>query len=518
MLLVAVAGCGGDDNAATTGTTATEAAGTTADTTSKGPAIKVGLVTDIGGLDDRSFNFLANNGARAGGAASSACRDASSSRAPTPTTSRTSPALAKAKYDLVIAVGFLMADALDTVAKQFPDINFAIIDFDQSLDEVETQERPRPALQGAGGGLPRRLPRRPRHQGGGGLAAGDRLGRRAEDPAGRPVHRGLPGRRQEGRPGDHDAERLLAGLRRPGEVQGARARPDRPRGAGHLPGRRPVRPRRAVRREGEERPRDRRRRRPVVPRRARPHERVEEGRRRGLPDGAGGAGRNVHGRHEHRLRRRLGRCRHGQDHAGRPGRPRRAGQPRSRIRSPRGRSRTSRKPSASGTRWGRPPRSSRIAANGGRAAGSRASRHHQALPRHCRERQRRLRPAQGRGARAAGRERGGEVDADERPLRPLPAGRGRDPDQRQACRAGVAEGCDRGRGRHGAPALHADPGDDGRREHRAGDRAGAQRRPPRLRRGREARAGHLDPLRARRRPRARWSATSPWASSSGWRS
>jgi basic membrane protein A len=31
----------------------------------------------------------------------------------------------------VIAVGFLMADALDTVAKQFPDTNFAIVDFAQ---------------------------------------------------------------------------------------------------------------------------------------------------------------------------------------------------------------------------------------------------------------------------------------------------------------------------------------------------------------------------------------------------
>ena len=31
----------------------------------------------------------------------------------------------------------------------------------------------------------------------GGRAAGDRLGRRAEDPAGRPVHRGLPGGREK---------------------------------------------------------------------------------------------------------------------------------------------------------------------------------------------------------------------------------------------------------------------------------------------------------------------------------
>ena len=31
----------------------------------------------------------------------------------------------------MIAVGFLMAEALDAVAKQFPDTNFAIIDFAQ---------------------------------------------------------------------------------------------------------------------------------------------------------------------------------------------------------------------------------------------------------------------------------------------------------------------------------------------------------------------------------------------------
>ena len=36
---------------------------------------------------------------------------------------------ARAAADLVIGVGFLMGDALSTVAKQFPDTNFAIVDF-----------------------------------------------------------------------------------------------------------------------------------------------------------------------------------------------------------------------------------------------------------------------------------------------------------------------------------------------------------------------------------------------------
>jgi basic membrane protein A len=130
VLLVAVAGCGGDDNAVTTGTTATEAAGTTTDT-SNGPAIKVGLVTDIGGLDDRSFNFLANLGLeRAERELGVQGRVVVSRTNADYVPNLTS--LAKAKYDLVIAVGFLMADALDTVSKQFPDIHFAIIDFDQA--------------------------------------------------------------------------------------------------------------------------------------------------------------------------------------------------------------------------------------------------------------------------------------------------------------------------------------------------------------------------------------------------
>ena len=52
---------------------------------------------------------------------------------------------------------------------------------------------------------------------------------------------------------------------------------------------------------------------------------------------------------------------------------------------------------------------------------------HEALPRDRRERPHRPRPEARRGPRAARRERRGQVDADERPLRALQARRGRDP-------------------------------------------------------------------------------------------
>jgi basic membrane protein A len=129
--LVAVAGCGGDEGGSSTAaTTATEAGGATT-APAAGPAIKVGLVTDIGGLDDRSFNFLANLGLeRAEKELGVQGRVVVSRTNADYVPNLTS--LAKANYDLVIAVGFLMADALDIVARRFPDVHFAIIDFDQT--------------------------------------------------------------------------------------------------------------------------------------------------------------------------------------------------------------------------------------------------------------------------------------------------------------------------------------------------------------------------------------------------
>jgi basic membrane protein A and related proteins len=99
---------------------------------SSGKKIRVGLVTDIGGLNDRSFNFLANKGLQdaekqLGIQGRVLISKSNADYIPNLTT------LAQQKYDLVIAVGFLMADALDTVASKFPNVKFAIIDFSPSL-------------------------------------------------------------------------------------------------------------------------------------------------------------------------------------------------------------------------------------------------------------------------------------------------------------------------------------------------------------------------------------------------
>jgi basic membrane protein A and related proteins len=125
ILGVVAAGCGDDDDDGGGG------GGAAGGQTEEKPAIKVGLVTDIGGLNDRSFNQLANEGlerAKSELGVEGQAVTSESNADYVPNLSR----LAQQKFDLVIGVGFLMADAVATVAKKFPDTNFAIIDFPQS--------------------------------------------------------------------------------------------------------------------------------------------------------------------------------------------------------------------------------------------------------------------------------------------------------------------------------------------------------------------------------------------------
>ena len=116
-------GCG-DDESSSGGSGSSQS-------TPEAKKIKVGLVTDIGGLNDRSFNQLANEGfERAKSELGVEGRVLTSSKNSDYVPNLSS--LAQQKYDIVIGVGFLMAEAMETVAKKFPDTNFAIIDYPQA--------------------------------------------------------------------------------------------------------------------------------------------------------------------------------------------------------------------------------------------------------------------------------------------------------------------------------------------------------------------------------------------------
>jgi basic membrane protein A and related proteins len=121
-LMLGIAACGDDDDDDGGGNGGGDQAA------QQEEAIKAGVVTDIGGLNDRSFNASANAGIkRAADELGIEERVLLSKQQgdyiPNLTT------LAQQQFDLIIGVGFLMADAMNTVASKLPDDNFAIVDF-----------------------------------------------------------------------------------------------------------------------------------------------------------------------------------------------------------------------------------------------------------------------------------------------------------------------------------------------------------------------------------------------------
>jgi basic membrane protein A and related proteins len=116
-LLSALAGCGTSDKPA-----------------SSGAPLRVGMVFDVGGKGDKSFNDSAYRGLLN---AASEFGIEHTEFEPGQDADRETGVrkLAQAGYDLIIGVGFLFSDAMRKVAADYPDINFACVDFDARPDE-----------------------------------------------------------------------------------------------------------------------------------------------------------------------------------------------------------------------------------------------------------------------------------------------------------------------------------------------------------------------------------------------
>lgn len=122
IALLVATGCGGGDGDKSSG-----------GTTTTGSDVKIGLVTDIGGLNDRGFNHLSYLGLQRGQrdlGVQGRVFQAKSTQEYVPNLST----FARQGYDLTIGVGFTEANAIDTAATNFPNSNFAIVDVDQSQE------------------------------------------------------------------------------------------------------------------------------------------------------------------------------------------------------------------------------------------------------------------------------------------------------------------------------------------------------------------------------------------------
>jgi basic membrane protein A and related proteins len=126
-LLLVSGGCGGGSSNSGSSESSTSAKG-------PGSDMKVGLVTDIGGLNDRGFNhlsFLGLQRAEQQLGIEQRVYQAKSTQDYVPNLST----FARQGYDLTIGVGFTEATAIDTAATNFPRSKFAIVDVDQTEEK-----------------------------------------------------------------------------------------------------------------------------------------------------------------------------------------------------------------------------------------------------------------------------------------------------------------------------------------------------------------------------------------------
>jgi len=105
--------------------------------TSFGKPLKVGLVLDKGGKDDKSFNSAAYQGA------TKAEKDLKIELKYVEATDTNAienlhRAFARKNFDLIIGIGFAQTDAVKKVAAQFPEIKFAIVDGEINATNVRS--------------------------------------------------------------------------------------------------------------------------------------------------------------------------------------------------------------------------------------------------------------------------------------------------------------------------------------------------------------------------------------------
>lgn len=136
--LLLAAGCGNDTPpggaspspaSGASPTTTTSPASDAGSPAATGKKIKAGLVTDIGGVDDKSFNAAAWLGLQEAAKALGTDIKLTESRTNADYGSNLGR-FAQNGYELVFAVGVLMQDAFKEAAARYPNVKFAIIDGD----------------------------------------------------------------------------------------------------------------------------------------------------------------------------------------------------------------------------------------------------------------------------------------------------------------------------------------------------------------------------------------------------
>ena len=169
---------------------ATTTAAAAADCPAKEPieTVTIGLVTDVGKVDDKSFNQSAWEGAQAAAEETGGTADFIETAAATDYATNIGQ-FVESGANVIITVGFALGEATAAAATANPDITFIGVDQFQADDGLQPD---RPPLPRGPGRLPRRRPRRPAHR----VEHARRRARHRPGPAGRRLQGGLGGRRR----------------------------------------------------------------------------------------------------------------------------------------------------------------------------------------------------------------------------------------------------------------------------------------------------------------------------------
>jgi basic membrane protein A len=100
--------------------------------------LKVGMVSDVGGIDDASFNENTWAGLQRADQELSVCAQFIESQAQADYEKNITE-FAEQDYDLIITVGFLLGDATSKMAQQYPNVKFAIVDnaYDPPIPNIQ---------------------------------------------------------------------------------------------------------------------------------------------------------------------------------------------------------------------------------------------------------------------------------------------------------------------------------------------------------------------------------------------
>ncbi|WP_100414958.1 BMP family lipoprotein [Mumia flava] len=131
VAVLAVAGCGSDDSSSDGGSDSGSESSNALDcTAAEGDGPAVGVAYDVGGQGDKSFNDAAAAGvAQAVDELGATCTEAEAQDGE-PESAREDRLrqLADAGNSPILAVGFLYSEAVNAVAPDYPEINFAVVD------------------------------------------------------------------------------------------------------------------------------------------------------------------------------------------------------------------------------------------------------------------------------------------------------------------------------------------------------------------------------------------------------